>query len=234
MLELASKFLLAHLIGDFLLQPDSWVKAKAERKPISKYLYYHIGIHAILLVLVLQFELKYWFGIMCILISHFIFDLGKIHFQNKKNVILLFFVDQVLHIAAIAATVYYYEPYTIDTKIIGSPKVVLLLMALLLITQVASVVIKVLLSKWEMADNEPNKAGKYIGMIERIFVFSFILINYWEGVGFLLAAKSVFRFGDLNNAKDRSLTEYVLIGTLLSFGIAMLISLVYKYMITGL
>jgi hypothetical protein len=35
-----------------------------------------------------------------------------------------------------------------------------------------------------------------------------------------LAAKSVFRFGDLKESKDRKLTEYILIGTLLSFGIA--------------
>jgi hypothetical protein len=34
-----------------------------------------------------------------------------------------------------------------------------------------------------------------------------------------LAAKSIFRFGDF---KDRKLTEYVLIGNLLSFGMAMI------------
>jgi len=38
-----------------------------------------------------------------------------------------------------------------------------------------------------------------------------------------LAAKSIFRFGDLKEAKDRKLTEYVLVGTLLSFGIALLV-----------
>jgi len=36
----------------------------------------------------------------------------------------------------------------------------------------------------------------------------------------LIAAKSVFRFGDLRESKNRKLTEYILIGTLLSFGIA--------------
>lgn len=65
-----------------------------------------------------------------------------------------------------------------------------------------------------------NNAGKYIGMLERIFVFTFVVSGNWEGIGFLLAAKSVFRFGDLRESKDRKLTEYILIGTLLSFGIA--------------
>jgi hypothetical protein len=51
-------------------------------------------------------------------------------------------------------------------------------------------------------------------------VFTFVLTNHWEAIGFLIAAKSIFRFGDLKDAKDLKLTEYVLIGTLLSFGIA--------------
>jgi len=53
-------------------------------------------------------------------------------------------------------------------------------------------------------------------------------MNEWQAIGFLIAAKSVFRFGDLSRAKDRKLTEYILIGTLLSFGFAILIGLLYK------
>ncbi|MDX1471964.1 MAG: DUF3307 domain-containing protein, partial [Flavobacteriaceae bacterium] len=68
-------------------------------------------------------------------------------------------------------------------------------------------------------------AGKYIGILERLFVFTFILLGHWEAVGFLLTAKSVFRFGDLKDSRHRKLTEYVLIGTLLSFGIATLTAL---------
>jgi hypothetical protein len=60
-------------------------------------------------------------------------------------------------------------------------------------------------------------------MLERLFVFTFVITGNWEAIGFLLAAKSVFRFGDLKESKDRKLTEYILIGTLLSFGIAILI-----------
>ena len=55
--------------------------------------------------------------------------------------------------------------------------------------------------------------------------FSFVLIGNIESVGFLLAAKSVFRFGELNKAKEIRTTEYVLIGTLASFTIAILTGL---------
>ena len=71
-------------------------------------------------------------------------------------------------------------------------------------------------------------AGKYIGILERLLVFVFILVDHWEGVGFMIAAKSVFRFSDLAEAKQRKLTEYVLIGTLLSFGIAVLTGILVK------
>jgi hypothetical protein len=46
-------------------------------------------------------------------------------------------------------------------------------------------------------------------------------------VGFLITAKSVFRFGNLKESKDRQLTEYILIGTLLSFGIAIITGIIY-------
>jgi len=41
----------------------------------------------------------------------------------------------------------------------------------------------------------------------------------------MLAAKSIFRFGDLSRAQDVKLTEYVLLGTLLSMVLSLLIGL---------
>ncbi|WP_418263021.1 DUF3307 domain-containing protein [Flavobacterium faecale] len=230
MLSLFISFLLAHFVGDFILQPDKWVKAKLSAKNQLKYLFYHIGVHGLVLLIVLQFQFQYWLGILSIMFSHFIIDWAKVSFQNKKNEILLFFVDQLAHFIVIALVVYFYEPYTLDTTIISIPKLMLVVMAIIMQTQVTAILMRVLLSKWKMKDENPNQAGKYIGMLERLFIFSFVVMNYWEGVGFLLGAKSIFRFGDLNNAKDRNLTEYVLIGTLLSFGLAMLIARGYQYL----
>ena len=93
----------------------------------------------------------------------------------------------------------------------------------------------VLLYKWssEIIDGENQSlanAGKFIGILERILVFVFIITDHWEAVGFLITAKSVFRFGDLKESKDRKLTEYILIGTLLSFGFAILTSLGFQYL----
>lgn len=42
-----------------------------------------------------------------------------------------------------------------------------------------------------------------------------------------MTAKSVFRFGDLKGPTERKLTECILIGTLLNFGLAILIGFGY-------
>jgi hypothetical protein len=78
-------------------------------------------------------------------------------------------------------------------------------------------------------NDDTNNAGKYIGILERLFIFFFVLINFGKESAFLLAAKSIFRFGDLKESKDVKLTEYILIGTLLSFGLGILCAMVYKY-----
>ena len=94
------------------------------------------------------------------------------------------------------------------------------------------------MSKWSLEEDNSEdsleSAGKYIGTRERLFVFGFILLNQWSAIGLLIAAKSVFRFGDLSRAKDRKLTEYILIGTLISFGLAIFIGPVYQYLIKQL
>jgi len=44
----------------------------------------------------------------------------------------------------------------------------------------------------------------------------------------LIAAKSLMRFVDLRQAKEQKRTKYVLIGTLLNFGIALLTRLLVE------
>ena len=43
-----------------------------------------------------------------------------------------------------------------------------------------------------------------------------MLVGCMDGIGFLLAAKSVFRFGELTKPSEVKITEYVMIGTLSS------------------
>jgi protein-S-isoprenylcysteine O-methyltransferase Ste14 len=231
MVALFLSLILAHLVGDFLLQPTTWVKDKKKKKIKSKYLYYHVGLHFLLLLITTQFESNYFLGIVIVVLSHFGIDCAKLYFEKKKTEKLWFFADQLLHLLVIAIVVYCYFPYQIPISNLYSQENLALITALVLVTYVSAIVLKVLLSKWSdqlIKTDDTNNAGKYIGILERLFIFFFVVMNFWEGIGFLLAAKSIFRFGDLKESKDVRLTEYILIGTLLSFGLGILCAMLYR------
>jgi len=230
------KFLLAHILGDFIFQSEKWVKDKEEKKIKSLKLYFHIGIHALLLLILLEFNLQeYWLGFLIIVLSHYIFDVSKLYFQNKKRKRSWFFIDQFLHLLVLICTSLIYSDVQVSFDTIFNAKAFILIIAILVVTQVSAIIIKVIITQWNPESKNKNdgslaKAGRYIGILERLFIFIFVVTNHWEAIGFLLAAKSVFRFGDLTSSKDRKLTEYILIGTLLSFGLAIVIGILYDYL----
>lgn len=219
------KLIIAHFIGDFLLQPKSWVEEKENRKAKSLKLYLHILILG-LLTLVILWDFNQWLLVLLLMVSHGIIDTIKLYAQEKSNKSSWFLIDQLLHIISILGLWVIFSNSELNfMSWYENTNFWVYAAALLLITIVSGIVMRELMSNWSKALNDSNEeslnnAGKYIGMLERLFVFIFVVSGNWEGIGFLLAAKSVFRFGDLKESKDRKLTEYILIGTLLSFGIA--------------
>ncbi|WP_343658394.1 DUF3307 domain-containing protein [Chryseobacterium sp.] len=227
------KLILAHLLGDFILQPNSWVADKENHTLKSKFLYLHVLVHTVLSFNFL-WDLQLWWVAILVGITHFIIDAAKLKLQNVKTKKMWFFVDQLLHVLVIAGVSFYFREFSFG--FLQNQEFLKIIMAALFLTAPTSIFIKILLSSWTPAPDGPNNiqteslssAGKYIGILERLLVFTFIMVNHWEGVGFMVAAKSVFRFSDLAQAKQRKLTEYVLIGTLLSFGLAVLTGIIIK------
>ncbi|NNK88677.1 MAG: DUF3307 domain-containing protein [Flavobacteriaceae bacterium] len=225
------KLLISHILGDFILQPRSWVREKEQKKLRSPKLYLHVLIHFLLLTILL-WDLSLWPMVLIIGGSHLIVDSLKVLFQSNSRRRLFFFIDQALHISVILLTWNYFIAETSIIDELNSLNFWALLTCLIFLTKPASIIMQVIFSKWKIdkltkGDESLEDAGKYIGILERVLVFIFIVMGRWEAVGFLITAKSVFRFGDLKEAKQRKLTEYVLIGTLISFGIAILTALLY-------
>lgn len=231
------KLLLAHLLGDFILQPTKWTQAKKTLKIKAYQLYLHIGVH-LALVMLFIWDWDFWPWALVIASSHLIIDSLKIYLQRPSNSRMLFFLDQLLHLLIIVVIWVVYSQNlqswlnSFDNN--DLTELLLWISALVLLTKPLSITVRIFISKWTpYTENKENdsleSAGEYIGYFERLLVFIFIVINHWEGVGFLIAAKSIFRFGDLTASKDRKLTEYVLIGTLLSYGSAIAASLLFEY-----
>jgi len=85
---------------------------------------------------------------------------------------------------------------------------------------------------------EPHKphAGRMIGYLERLIVFFLIINNAVATIGFVVTAKSIIRFSEINKGDDeikkREQVEYFLIGTLLSlscvFAVHLLLQLTHS------
>ena len=223
--------LAAHFIGDFFTQTDNGIQQREEKGWRAPYMYLHGGIHFVL-IWILLWNIDAWIIALIIAISHIIIDGIKVFLKGKVGTVKLFFSDQLVHIAVILTVwVWYYNP---DLNISITNDTWFIFGGLLLVTNPAAYTIGTIMDFWsdniKMNDNESlPDAGKTIGILERIFVYMAIIIGSPEIIGFLIAAKSVFRFGDISHAKNRKLTEYILIGSLLSFLIAAGVGLFVTY-----
>lgn len=232
------KLVLAHLLGDFIWQPNSWVADKESKKHQSIYLYLHILLHGVLAAILVG-EIQFIPYAVLIAVTHGIIDLIKLNFQKENTKRTWFVVDQMMHVLVLVGVVLFYKGETINFLWFNN-QFWILLTGVLFITKPTSIIIKTIISIWNPEtqnshdDNSLAKAGNYIGVLERLFVFCFILTGHFEAIGFLLTAKSIFRFGDLKEAKDRKLTEYVLIGTLISFGTAIATGLIVQVLLLQL
>ncbi|TJZ63101.1 DUF3307 domain-containing protein [Sphingobacterium olei] len=231
MLTVFLKLLLCHILGDFVLQPKSWV---AKRKDKIGYLFLHVATHLFLLTTLFSNDLENWWpNVLFITFGHLAIDSLKIWWERMWPYmpVLLFIVDQILHIALLVAVIVHV--YGIPDQwgqLFFTDRSLLYLIAFLLVTTVSPIFLRVFFSKWNKENDFYTKrkdtlmdAGMLIGIMERLIIVLFIQVGFLSGIGFLLAAKSIFRFGDLTNARDTKFTEYILVGTLASFVIAIAI-----------
>ena len=215
------RLVLAHLLGDFLLQPTKWVKAKSTRKEKAAEMYYHVMVVAALTYIAL-WNWSNWYIPLIVLVSHLLIDIWKSH---RPHSFIYFLGDQLLHLTVIVVVwlICYFDYPTIVnevTKYLSSPDFWILIVAYYLITGPLGIAIGLATNKWQaeagMNTAGLDKAGMWIGRCERVLVLTFIITNQYTALGFLMAAKSILRFGD-KEEREQKKTEYILVGTLISF-----------------
>ncbi len=230
--------IIGHLVSDFFLQPMSWVNDRNTHHFKAKKLYLHVLVHGVVSAVILAlWEYSYgWqqlstvlLSTAAIMLSHYLIDIAK-SYSNKG--VVPFLLDQIAHIAVIIALCIYITDnqslIAYVSALATNPKVLWVVCGYLIILSPSAVFIRMMLERltanFSSEGNLPL-AGQSIGMIERVLMLSFILLDQFAGLGFLLAAKSVFRFGDLSASKDKKLTEYVMLGTLLSVSVTLFVGL---------
>ncbi len=225
----------AHILADFTLQTDLDVRWKTRPRVLFK----HVLIVAVLSYLLLGI-LRAWALILILALSHALFDYIKTRYAQDR--LLFFVVDQLAHLAVIIATVLVLtsmnlQPHPIAPgSILGRAFYVLcaLLTGIIITVRVGGITVgyavRPLLEELEEHAEEARgenvvsplergfeEGGRIIGYLERALILLFVLVNQPTGVGFLIAAKSIFRFGELSDSSRRMEAEYIIIGTLYSF-----------------
>ncbi len=234
------RLLTAHFLGDFILQPDNWVEDRNKNKIKSKYLYLHSIVVALLFYL-FSFRLSNIWIPLFVFATHLLIDIWK---SYKNHKIIYFIIDQLSHIMIILiAWVLYQQNLSellLKTKeFLLSFEFWIIILAYIIITIPAGVLVAKLTKNWrdeiskDNLDTGLSKAGTWIGSIERILIITFIFLGHIEAIGFLIAAKSVFRFAG-NGNRERQEAEYILIGTMLSFLIAIIVGYCAKYLLSSL
>ncbi|KPZ60029.1 hypothetical protein AN391_00430 [Pseudoalteromonas sp. P1-13-1a] len=236
--------IIGHLVSDFFLQPMSWVNDRNTHHFKAKKLYLHVLVHGVVSAIILAFwEYSYgWqqlstvlLSTAAIMLSHYLIDITK-SYSNKG--VVPFLLDQIAHIAVIIALCIYITDnqslIAYASALATDPKVLWVVCGYLIILSPSAVFIRMMLERLTAnfsSEGSLPLAGQSIGMLERVLMLSFILLDQFAGLGFLLAAKSVFRFGDLSASKDKKLTEYVMLGTLLSVSVTLFVGLAVNSLI---
>ena len=235
--------ILVHLVADFFMQTPSGVAEKAGLRYRSKFLYLHSAIHGTLSFIVLWIALDNIPSILgmtaLITLTHLIIDLGKSYTPEGRS--SWYVLDQILHHSVIVFVwVYLTEQWALaeaTAQWLLSPKPLIILIAYILTTRPIAFLIALAIGNWEREiDNSGSlaKAGARIGKLERFLILTFVLTDHFTAIGFLLVAKAILRFGDLREAHDRRLTDYVLVGTLISFTTTIILGLVTQKILSTL
>lgn len=235
-INLFVRLLIAHLAGDFIFQKKSWIIHRSANNWRSGFLYANAGIVAILSWFLSGYY-SLWLIPLLIFVVHAGIDMIKSYFPDKP---LVFSIDQSLHIAAtVVATIFYLDypdsPCCFMWLFYDLPFWTYIA-AYLIVMWPMGIIIAMLTRKWQTeSDNGAGlpDAGRYIGMLERLLIITFIFMGQFSAIGFLVAAKSVLRFGDIRESGNRKGAEYILIGTMISFAAAIFTGLLAQWIISN-
>ncbi len=217
--------LAGHLIADFWLQPASWVSHKKENGWKSKKLILHTLIAAILPV-VFTLEFKLWWFVPVIFLTHYLIDVVK---SKVKQTMWFFLADQLLHIGILWILATFYTEIAIPENLLHFW---IYASGFILITNPLGILTGMFLKSVTKSESNAVQlnASAWIGIFERILIVIFVTTGQIQAIGFLVAAKSVFRFSEIQHEGNQK-AEYFLLGTLVSFTLAIVVGLGVKTLV---
>lgn len=230
------KLLLAHFIADFTFQSTAMVSNK-------KWFSFQMLMHVLIVFICTLLLSQLFFISLVITLLHWITDGIKTEVGSNFKESTVFILDQIIHIFTIIIVWFFY--FNMHNKIFDALyyplqdyNISLILLAYIWIIYPVGYLIKFAVKNIIPISSKPNEdtetkvehGGRLIGIFERIIILTFVLLNQYEAIGFLITGKSIIRFAD-NNSNLKS--EYVLVGTMMSYGIAIVTGVLINYLINN-
>ena len=232
-----------HLLVDFLFQTSAYSEKKRKMlKPLLLHCFIYFIVFEIVLLSILQFKKAFLLG-MIISVLHFLINFTKNKleksFPQRRLQIWIFSISQLIHFFIIIAMYFILNLENSVSNLYinlqgyeNFKTIILYISVFSIIFELASVFIRKLFTSispktYPKANLEELKAGNIIGKLERIIIAILLLNNQFGVIGFVLTAKSIARFKQMEN---RDFAEKYLIGTLTSF----LIVLISVFILKGL
>ena len=199
----------AHALADFVLQTN-WI-ATNKRLPQAMALH---GLAVLGTTALATGTLSLW--LIPLTLVHLAIDVAKSRLPGRG--VTLFLADQAAHLASLVAVAALAPDLWRAGLWAGLPRLapaMTLAAGLILATRAGGFAVGLLMEPWaaEAPAGLPG-GGRMIGILERGLIFTLLLTGQAQGIGYLVAAKSVLRFGAVAN--ESKLSEYVIIGTLAS------------------
>lgn len=234
MLETATALLLGHMLGDFILQTRGMVAGK-HRFPV---LLGHVAVVVLVTWAALGFSLSLW-PLLLVGAAHLLTDLAKQRHAAWRRAreehpgFAAFAGDQAAHLAVIwlAASLWpeawarglWANPWLLGhlPGLARLPEAMALGAGLIATVWAGGYAVRELMAGLRLPtgpdeDTSLPLGGRMIGRLERLMILTLLLAHQPDGIGLLIAAKSILRFSEVSEG-DRRASEYVIIGTLASF-----------------
>ena len=227
MIATLAALLFAHIIADFVLQTSGMVATK--RRPLT------MAIHGAVVLgtaIIATGSLSPW--LLALTGAHLAIDAAKT--LSGRRGIWPFLADQAAHLATLIALTLV-QPDLMAQGVWAACPLLAPLMALtagaIFTTRAGGFAVGLLMDPWFAASpiGLPG-GGRAIGNLERGLIFLLVLTGQAQSIGFLIAAKSVLRFGSVGD--EKAVSDYVIIGTLASFSWAIAASFVTVVMLNNL
>lgn len=246
---------LAHLLTDFVFQTNRLVEQKKRGKFFAYFL--HGLTHYLSAIILVSFflaesglSLRTHAVILALTLVHLLIDFAKIQFTKKSLLgdgAIAYLSDQFLHFLTVALAAWLLSPrlpFAEVAALLGRgrdlPSQLLFVPVIYvgvifgggyLIRALTRPLAKSISLEQPEKGGEPmQNAGLYIGWLERFLLLTALMMQSPGTAGLILAAKAIARYPEF---KSEHFAEYFLIGTLLSFSIAVIGGVILVRVILG-